>query len=408
MIVGAIWNRIPMAMRKIPVYELVPGSKFSKSVYLDKDTVLVGSKQPITQQDLDRLKQFGISFVLTDGDIILGIEEEKGSGGSGMGFFDTNLPLFQDDEYSSRCKYILEKANSSKVEFSAVFKDAFELVQKTYRSASEGRYTEIREFREIAERIADHVKGNPQLPIVLLAHSHSGYYLYTHVCFTTFLAVHIGNFLDFSRPKLIDLALASLFADIGMVTVPEEVSEKKGALSELDLKTIKRHPVTGYQILTQKLKLKNSLAIVSLQHHEALDGTGYPQKILANQIEELTKVFMLADQFIAMIMPRPHRQAMLPYDAMKIMISENVNRYDLKMVRLFLNKFSMFPIGSGVALSDNRIGMVIDSNKDKPLRPIIRITKDTNGNRMKVLEFVDLMRDLNTYIQKAVPFSQVY
>ncbi|MDZ4726721.1 MAG: HD domain-containing phosphohydrolase [Leptospira sp.] len=395
-------------MRKIPVYDLVPGSKFTKSVYLDKDTVLVSARQPITQQDLDRLKQFGISFVLTEGEPVLGIEEDKSSGGANTGYFDTNLPLLQDDEHSARYKYILEKANTNKVEFSAVFKDAFELVQKTYRSASEGKYTEIREFREIAERIADHVKGNPQLPILLLSHSHSGYYLYTHICYATFYAVLLGNYLEFSRPKLIDLALASLFADMGMVTVPEEVSEKKGTLTELDLKTIKRHPVTGYQILTQRLKLKNSLAIVSLQHHEAVDGSGYPQKILANQIEELTKVFMIADQFAAMIMPRPYRQAILPYDTMKIMISENVNRYDLKMVRLFLNKLSMFPIGSGVCLSDNRIGIVIDSNRDKPLRPVIRITKDDLGNRMKLLEFVDLMRDLNTYIQKAVPFSQIY
>jgi hypothetical protein len=117
---------------------------------------------------------------------------------------------------------------------------------------------------------------------------------------------------------------------------------------------------------------------------------------------------MIADQFIAMIMPRPYRQAILPYDAMKIMISENVSRYDLKMVRLFLNKMSMFPIGSGVELSDQRIGIVIDANKDKPLRPIIRITKDSDGKRMKLLVFVDLMRDLNTYIQKALPFSQIY
>ncbi|TGN18534.1 HD domain-containing phosphohydrolase [Leptospira idonii] len=395
-------------MRKIPVQDLEPGIKFTRSVYLDKDTVFVGSDQPITQQDLDRLKQFGISFVLTEGEKVLSSEDSKTGNGSGSGYFDTNLPFFQDDEFSTRYKLILEKANGSKVEFAAIFKDCFELIQKTYRSASEGKYTEIREFREIAERIADHTKGNPQLPILLLSHSHSGYYLYTHICYATFFSVLLGTYLEFSRPKLIDLALASLFADIGMITVPEEVSEKKGTLTELDHKTIKRHPVTGYQILTQRLKLKNSLAIVSLQHHEAMDGTGYPQKILANQIEELTKVFMIADQFSAMTNARPYRQAYLPYDAMKVMISENVNRFDLKMVRLFLNKLSMFPVGSGVLLSDNRIGIVIESNKDKPLRPIIRITKDEEGRRMKLLEFVDLMKDLNTYIQKAIPFSQVY
>lgn len=395
-------------MRKISIRDLEAGSKFTKSLYLDKDTVFVGADQPITQQDLDRLVQFGITFILTDGEKVTADQNDKSSGASGPGYFDTNLPFYQDDENSTRYKYLLEKANSSKVEFNAVFKDCFDLVQKTYKSASEGRYTEIREFREIAERIADHTKTNAQIPILLLSHSHSGYYLYTHICYATFFSVMLGNFLEFSRPKLIDLALASLFADIGMVTVPEEVSEKKGNLTELDLKTIKRHPVTGYQILTQRLKLKNSLAIVALQHHEAVDGSGYPQRILANQIEELTKVFMIADQFAAMIHPRPYRTAILPYEAMKIMISENVNRFDLKMVRLFLNKLSMFPVGSGVVLSDLRMGMVIESNKDKPLRPVIRVTKDADGKRLKHLEFVDLMKDLNLYIQQAIPFSQIY
>ncbi|TGN08266.1 HD domain-containing phosphohydrolase [Leptospira ilyithenensis] len=394
-------------MRKIPIQDLAAGTKFNRSVYLDKDTVLVSSGQPITQQDLDRLKQFGISFVLTDGELVTERESAK-PGAENSNYLDTNLPLSHNDETSARGKYILDKANGNKVEFTALFKDCFELVQKTYRSASEGKYTEIREFRDIAERITDHVKSNPQLPILLFAHSHSGYYLYSHICYATFFSILLGTYLEFSRPKLIDLAIAAIFADMGMVTVPEEVSEKKTALTELDHKTIKRHPVTGYQILTQRLKLKNSLAIVALQHHEAVDGSGYPQKITSNEMEELTRVFMIADQFSAMIATRPYRPAFLPYDAMKLMISVNVNRFDLKMVRLFLNKLGMFPIGSGVLLSDNRTGIVIDSNKDKPLRPVIRITKDVEGNRLRLLEFVDLMIDLNTYIQKAIPFSQIY
>lgn len=102
-------------MRKISIRDLEPGSKFTKSIYLDKDTVFVGADQPITQQDLDRLVQFGITFVLTDGEKVMPDGQDKTTPGQGPGYFDTNLPFYQDDENSTRYKYLLEKANTTKV-----------------------------------------------------------------------------------------------------------------------------------------------------------------------------------------------------------------------------------------------------------------------------------------------------
>ncbi len=395
-------------MKKIPISELVAGIKFSKSVYLDKDTIFVSATQPITKQDLDRLKQFGISFVLTEGDVVTDRVEEKAKLMENAKFYEANLPLYKNDETSRKAKDLLERTNEARASFATIYQDAYNLLEKTFRILLEGKTPEIREFRELSEKLVDHVKINPSLPIILLSHPTSGNNLYNHICYATFFSVQIGTYMELGRPKLIDLGMASFFADLGMASITSEVLAKETPLTEVELKTIKKHPIVGYQVLTQKLKLKSSLAIVCLQHHENADGTGYPQRLLSNQIEELTKIYTIADHFSAMIFPRPHRPAFLPYDAMKTLISENVSKYDLKLVRLFLNKLSMFPVGSGVILSDGRSGLVIESNKDKPLRPIIRVTKEIDGKKSKVLEFVDLMKELNLFISKAIPLPSVY
>lgn len=395
-------------MKKIPISDLVAGIKFSKSVYLDKDTVFVSATQPITKQDLQRLQQFGITFVLTEGEVLTDRIEEKAKILEATKFYEANLPLYKNDETSRKAKDLLERTNESKAGFLEIYQESYNLLEKTFKTLLEGKTPEIRDFREISEKIADHVKSNPSLPILLLSHSPQGNSLYNHICTATFYSVQLGSYCDFGRPRLVDLAMASFFADLGMASIPAEILSKESPLTDVELKNIKKHPIIGYQVLTQKLKVKNTLAIVCLQHHEHADGTGYPQRLLSNQIEELTKIYTIADHFSAMIADRPHRKGKLPYEAMKTLISENVARYDLKLVRLFLNKLSMFPVGSGVLLSDGRTGLVIESNKDKPLRPLIRITKEIDGKKSKVLEFADLMSELNLFISKAIPLSSVY
>jgi len=394
-------------MRRIPISELSPGISFTKQVFLDKDTVLVAAEQPITKQDIDRLNQFRIAFVLTDGEPV--VQKDKDDTlNENKRLLGSELPLLRTDETNKFYREVLEQGLNSKQEFSGLYSNAFELVQKCYRLVAEGKNFEIREFREIIEKMVEFIKSKSNLPIVLLSHSTSGYYLFNHVVISTWFSLYLGNLLEYSRPKLVDLAFAAFFADIGMALIPEDVSEKKQPLDDADWKVLKKHPILGYQVLTQKLKLKNNLALVALQHQEALDGTGYPQKLVANQIDELTKVYTIADNFSAMIQARPHRPALLPYEAMRSLISVNVSKYDLKIVRVFLNKLTMFPVGSAVMLSDNRIGMVLFPNDGKPLRPIIRITRDINGKNNKVLEFVDLIKEVNLFIQKALPKEQLF
>jgi HD-GYP domain-containing protein (c-di-GMP phosphodiesterase class II) len=387
-------------MKSIKISDLKVGTEFSKPLYLDKDSVFINAHTKITQGDIDRLTKFGFKEVLTIGELIENKFDIQLDTNFGMSNSEAEFKTIQ-----LKTSYIqIQKAVPT---FEEIFKETFSLVQGYYRKIADDKPIEFNSIRELAEKIVDHVKQNPHLAYCIISHKMEGYYLYNQVLYSAFLANLIGQLADYSKPKLIELAIASLLADIGMAKIPSVISEKNASLTEEEFKVIKKHPLFGYQIITKVMKLKNSLGLVSLQHHENFDGTGYPQKTSKKDIDETARIFTVADTFSAFILDRPWRKATLPYDAMKSMISTNNHKYDLTYVRLFLNKIAMYPTGSWVELSDSRKAIVIEANNQKPLRPSIMIVKDQNSNKLREPIFINLPDDEKVFITKAIPSENI-
>ncbi|EQA43308.1 PF11871 domain protein [Leptospira broomii serovar Hurstbridge str. 5399] len=389
-------------MKKVSVAELKPGMRFSKPVYLDKENLFITSNTPITDSDLERLKRFGITEVLTHGDPLQLIADPD--------FLETQI---EDiivstvvDEDLLPLKGIYDNLNRIKIQFSSLYKSTFNVVQDVYRKAAEDKIFDFGPIRDQAESLSDFVRLHNNLSYLILGMNNPGYYLYNQITNSTFYALIIGKLLDYSRPKMVDLAISCLVADVGMTKVPATVSEKTDQLNDEEYKSILKHTIIGYQILTQRIKMKNSLAVVALQHHERYDGKGYPQKLTAGAIEEAARIYAIADNFSALITNRPHRKRILPHEAIKSMISMDVGKFDLKIVRTFLNHVSLYPVGSCVELSDKRIGLVLSSNPDKPLRPSIRIVKDEYGTFVRNLILVDLVKENHLFIVKALDLQE--
>lgn len=384
-------------MKVIKTSDLRVGTKYTKPLYLDKDSIFINANTPIVEADIVRLNKFGFKEVLTLGELV----EE--SSASDMVLDQNAFPTTDQDFKIIQLKNTYLQIQKNIPGFEAIFKESFIVMQALFRKISEDKAFDINPVRDVADKLVDHVKSNNHLCYCLINHSASGYYLYNQVVYATMFALLIGLLLEYSRPKLIELAISGLLADIGMAKIPSVISEKNSTLTEEEFKVIKKHPLFGYQILTKVLKLKNTLGTVALQHHENFDGTGYPQRIQKKEIDEFARVFTIADNFAAHILERPWRKSLLPYEAMKNMISLNTNKYDLGFIRLFLNKVAMYPIGSWVELSDSSKAVVIDSNPNKPLRPSLMVTINSNGMRLKDGIFINLSEEDKIYITKAIP-----
>jgi HD-GYP domain-containing protein (c-di-GMP phosphodiesterase class II) len=199
-----------------------------------------------------------------------------------------------------------------------------------------------------------------------------------HALKVAMLAMCIGVAMGWDRQTLLDLGIGCLLHDVGMLGVEHGTYDRKRILAPSDFEEVTRHPVYTIEWLRRHFDgIPPTAQMVCYQMHERCDGSGYPRGYTGRQIHELAKVAAVADVFVALLSPRPHRPAMLPHDALrKILLDTRDGAYDGEAVRGLLHTVSLFPIGSYVAFNDGRVGRVIRATGQTYDRPIVEVCKD--------------------------------
>jgi HD-GYP domain-containing protein (c-di-GMP phosphodiesterase class II) len=138
-----------------------------------------------------------------------------------------------------------------------------------------------------------------------LAHD---YYTFTHVCNVSVYCTMIGQLLGMSDlEELAALASAALLHDIGKRHIPAHILNKRGKPTDAEWDLIRQHPTTGFRELAARGDLQWSQLMVVYQHHERLDGRGYPCGLTADEIDPWAKICAVADVFDALTCQRPYR-----------------------------------------------------------------------------------------------------
>ena len=149
------------------------------------------------------------------------------------------------------------------------------------------------------------------------------------------LAMAIGATLGYDTNTLLELGIGCLVHDVGMLSLHRDAYESNRILSADEFREVAKHPLLTFELLNQHMSwLPPTSRMVAYQIHERCDGSGYPRGRSANQIHELARVAAVADVFVALLSPRPHRPAMIPYRAMeRIVYDTKKGYYDPEVVR---------------------------------------------------------------------------
>lgn len=156
-------------------------------------------------------------------------------------------------------------------------------------------------------------------------------YTYVHDFRLQEYSMKIGEMLGLSRSSIENLLYAAAFHDIGKINVPDEILNKPGKLTPEEFEYIKRHPSEGRRILEETF-IKNVGSIIE-QHHERLDGSGYPYGLKGNEIPMEARIIAVVDSFDAMTSDRPYRKAMSVDAALKELKSLVGKHYDARVVK---------------------------------------------------------------------------
>lgn len=194
-------------------------------------------------------------------------------------------------------------------------------------------------------------------------------YTFKHSVDVATMAMIIAKKHGMSQEEIYELGITGLLHDIGKSKIPLEILNKPGRLTEEEFALMKKHTVFAYDMLKEGQLSERVLKGV-LQHHEKLDGTGYPYGISGNEISTYARVISVADIYDALVTVRPYKDAFSQRDAVE-MIMSMTDVLDISVMRSFLGSVILYPVDSIVNLSNGEKAKVVENHSSNILRPTV-------------------------------------
>ncbi|TCS77805.1 HD-GYP domain-containing protein [Pectinatus cerevisiiphilus] len=223
-------------------------------------------------------------------------------------------------------------------------------------------------------------------------------YTLVHSVNVSILSALIGSLLNLTHEEMEDLTLGAILHDIGKIAIPIELLNKKTPLTQDEFIFMKKHPVFSVQKLHEGGCFNANIIDIAGQHHEKIDGTGYPYGLRGNQIHLFAKIAAIADVYDALTSVRPYKKAYKPHISFTIMTSHSKGQFDTNLLQKFFDHVALYP--NGTILKTNRgIAIVKESFLGKVLTPIIYIFADGNNVLFKTPILVDMSQDNSCTIE---------
>ena len=357
-------------MKRLTVLQLIPGMIVAENVLSYDHQLILSRGSVLTDRAITRLDLYGImtvcveEFLATDldisnTDITLNAEEDAPN------IAITELTHFERVRNSEEFKY-----------FKAEYEQGLDNLKDSLNNVVE-RNLKL-DISALLQNCLDVIAGGKgQFGVIDMLYNMKDYdnSTYAH-CMNVALICHIfAGWLKWSPADVETATICGLLHDIGKLTIPHAILTKPGKLSPEEYTQIKRHPISGYQLLLSQ-DVSDHVRYSALMHHERMDGTGYPMHLTGKQIDKFSRLVAIADVYDAMTSSRVYRGPVCPFRVIEIFEDEGFQKYDVEFLLPFLENVVNTYLQNQCRLNDGRCGSIIFVNKTKLSRPIVQCGKD--------------------------------
>ena len=192
-----------------------------------------------------------------------------------------------------------------------------------------------------------------------------------HVVNVAVLSLMLGNALMLEKDQLRKLGFSALFHDMGKSKIPAKVLRKKEKWTVAERKLYEMHPEYGVEMGREIKSLPQEAFRVIAQHHEAVDGSGFPKGLKGGEISAFAKIVRIANTYDNYCNQIDPKKSMTPYQAVSFMYAKERHKYEEEMLAAFISSLGVYPPGTILKLNEGSIGMVISVNQDVLLKPNI-------------------------------------
>ncbi|MBP3691160.1 MAG: HD-GYP domain-containing protein [Schwartzia sp.] len=294
------------------IKDLQPGMVSAQSIYDHQGVLALARGTSITQDHIDRLAKMDVlelSVMSSDPDISVAPPDD-----------------------------VLEESTRA---------DAIHMVYDTFHHLEETGELDPAALTSTAESILTNALENRENLVQLTDIRMHDDYTFGHSVNVALLSAILGSLCDLSGADLITFVMGGLLHDIGKLIIPPDILTKSEQLSSRDLYIIRMHPEAG-RIKLNTLSVPNAqmLAVIAGQHHEHIDGRGYPDHLVGDQIHRFSRIVAIADVYDALTSARAYKPAYRPHIAYKIMTKCSPGQFDEKLLKLFFDNVAIYPVGT--------------------------------------------------------------
>ncbi|MFZ5966182.1 MAG: HD-GYP domain-containing protein [Bacillota bacterium] len=340
-------------MRLVRVDELQEGMIIAEDIVGKYDIMLLTSGTIISYNHIENLRKLDIKFVYV-------MEKE-----------------IEDEEIKKDDIIIIDR------EINKEYNKTMDSFKNVYKSFGSGKKMEVEVVEQaITPLIAEVVKNNNVLGRLRQIEVNDEY-TYKHSVDVCMLATMMGKWMGYSEDELRKLSMSALLHDIGKAKIPIEILNKPDKLTVEEFEIIKKHTVYGYEMAKCMPNIHSDVFYGILQHHERMDGSGYPFGVKGDKIHEYAKIIGIADVFDAMTSNRVYKEKESPFKVAELIVENSFGILDPVIANVFLSNISKFYVGNIVKLNTGQTGEIILVNRESPTRPLVKINE----------EFVDLSKD---------------
>lgn len=275
-----------------------------------------------------------------------------------------------------------------------IHQQALGFVDDIYQNVKQGKAIDIESTEQLADQIAGSVGRNKNALLCLSQIRDKDQYLHEHSVNVSVLMSIFATYLGYEQDTVQQLVTGALLHDIGKIRVPDQIVRKREALSADESGEMQRHVEYGQQALQSTTDISDVVISICAQHHERIDGKGYPQGLDNSSINTYGRIAAVVDIYDKLTAARPNSEGMVPFKAMQQLSKLGGTHLDKELVYSFIRCLGIYPVGALVELNNGRMGVVVESRIDKPNQPAVRVFYNTRQKCYEPAKTIDLSSPL--------------
>ena len=361
---------------------LKPDLTFKSDLMLDGEYILLPVGTPVTEELIKTLQEWNFKEFIREDEPDPEPKKDLNPVRNEIKPMEENSPLQASESVREVIanKASIKFANSERSRMDYVHKvynEYMNYINSIYTHYATHKKIDLKDLTDNVKNLCIFIKENKRyvLRITPSAEARSKNFLVIHSMRSTVLAITLGMELHLPLSKLIELGIACILHEIGMLRLPPQLYMTDKTLSQSEKARIMTHTILGFNIV-KELDFPLSIQLGVLEHHEKENGMGYPRQLDGKKISTYAKIISVACSFEAITAPRKYKTERTTFDAMVEMLKNHNKQYDETVIKALLYSLSLFPIGAYVYLNNGKIGVVTDVSPNNPSQPIIQIVNE--------------------------------